>query len=238
MFFAFIGFDAVTSAAEEVRNPHRDLPVGIIGSLTVCTVLYVIVAAIMTGVVPFAKFAGVDHPVSLVLQYAGQNWVAGFVDLGAILGMTTVILVMTFGQTRVIFAMSRDGLLPAKLSAVHPVHATPFFATWTVGIVFAMIAAFVPLNVLAELINIGTLSAFTLISIAVLVLRRTRPDLHRAFRCPGVPVVPLLSVGFCLFLMAHLQALTWIAFLIWLGIGLSVYFLYARRNAVLHGGTR
>ncbi|MCY1221601.1 putative amino acid permease YhdG [compost metagenome] len=238
VFFAFIGFDAVTSAAEEVRNPHRDLPVGIIGSLTVCTVLYVIVAAIMTGVVPFAKFAGIDHPVSLVLQYAGQNWVAGFVDLGAILGMTTVILVMTFGQTRVIFAMSRDGLLPAKLSSVHPVHATPFFATWTVGIVFAMIAALVPLNVLAELINIGTLSAFTLISIAVLVLRRTRPELPRAFRCPGVPVVPLLSVGFCLFLMAHLQALTWIAFLIWLGIGLSIYFLYARRNAVLHGGTK
>ena len=238
VFFAFIGFDAVTSAAEEVRNPRRDLPIGIIGSLAVCTVLYVVVAAIMTGIVPFARFAGVDHPVSLALQFAGQNWVAGFVDLGAILGMTTVILVMTFGQTRVIFAMSRDGLLPARLSSVHRVHATPFFATWTVGIVFALIAAFVPLNVLAELINIGTLSAFTLISIAVLVLRRTRPELPRAFRCPGVPVVPLLSVGFCLFLMAHLQALTWIAFLTWLGIGLAVYFLYARRNAVLHAAIR
>lgn len=236
VFFAFIGFDAVTSAAEEVRNPRRDLPIGIIGSLAVCTVLYVTVAAIMTGIVPFAKFAGIDHPVSLALQYAGENWVAGFVDLGAILGMTTVILVMTFGQTRVIFAMSRDGLLPERLSKVHPVHATPFFATWTVGIVFACIAAFVPLNVLAELINIGTLSAFTLISVAVLVLRKTRPDLPRAFRCPGVPVVPLLSVGFCLFLMAHLQALTWVAFLAWLAIGLAIYFLYARRNAVLHGG--
>ncbi|NUA31428.1 amino acid permease [Cupriavidus basilensis] len=236
VFFAFIGFDAVTSAAEEVRNPRRDLPIGIIGSLAVCTVLYVTVAAIMTGIVPFAKFAGIDHPVSLALQYAGENWVAGFVDLGAILGMTTVILVMTFGQTRIIFAMSRDGLLPERLSKVHPVHATPFFATWTVGIVFAFIAAFVPLNVLAELINIGTLSAFTLISVAVLVLRKTRPDLPRAFRCPGVPVVPLLSVGFCLFLMAHLQALTWVAFLAWLAIGLAIYFLYARRNAVLHGG--
>ncbi|AJG17734.1 amino acid permease [Cupriavidus basilensis] len=236
VFFAFIGFDAVTSAAEEVRNPRRDLPIGIIGSLAVCTVLYVTVAAIMTGIVPFAKFAGIDHPVSLALQYAGENWVAGFVDLGAILGMTTVILVMTFGQTRIIFAMSRDGLLPERLSTVHPVHATPFFATWTVGIVFAFIAAFVPLNVLAELINIGTLSAFTLISVAVLVLRKTRPDLPRAFRCPGVPVVPLLSVGFCLFLMAHLQALTWVAFLAWLAIGLAIYFLYARRNAVLHGG--
>jgi APA family basic amino acid/polyamine antiporter len=238
VFFAFIGFDAVTSAAEEVRNPRRDLPIGIIGSLAICTVLYVVVAAIMTGIVPFASFAGVDHPVSLALQYAGQNWVAGFVDLGAILGMTTVILVMTYGQTRVIFAMSRDGLLPERLSSVHPVHATPYFATWTVGLVFAAIAGFVPLNVLAELINIGTLAAFTLISVAVLVLRKTRPELPRAFRCPGVPVVPLLAIGFCLFLMAHLQALTWIAFLVWLGLGLSIYFLYARRNAVLHGGAR
>ena len=234
VFFAFIGFDAVTSAAEEVRNPRRDLPIGIIGSLAVCTVLYVVVAAIMTGIVPFAKFAGVDHPVSLALQFAGQNWVAGFVDLGAILGMTTVILVMTYGQTRVIFAMSRDGLLPERLSSVHPVHATPYFATWTVGVVFAAIAAFVPLNVLAELINIGTLTAFTLISVAVLVLRKTRPELPRAFRCPGVPVVPLLSIGFCLFLMAHLQALTWAAFLVWLALGLVIYFAYARRNAVLH----
>lgn len=234
VFFAFIGFDAVTSAAEEVRNPGRDLPIGIIGSLVVCTVLYMAVAAIMTGIVPFPKFEGVDHPVSLALQYAGQNWVAGFVDLGAILGMTTVILVMTYGQTRIIFAMSRDGLLPEALSAVHPVHATPFTATWAVGIVFGTIAGFVPLNVLAELINIGTLSAFTLISIAILVLRRTQPNLHRTFRCPGVPVVPLLAVAFCLFLMAHLQALTWIAFLCWLALGLVIYFAYSRRNAVLH----
>lgn len=234
VFFAFIGFDAVTSAAEEVRNPRRDLPIGIIGSLTVCAVLYVVVAAIMTGIVPFAKFEGIDHPVSLALQYAGQNWVAGFVDLGAILGMTTVILVMTYGQTRILFAMSRDGLLPERLSSVHKVHATPYFATWTVGIVFSVIAAFVPLNVLAELINIGTLSAFTLISIAVLVLRKTQPDLPRAFRCPGVPVVPLLSTAFCLFLMLHLQKETWIAFVIWLAIGLAIYFLYSRRNAVLH----
>ncbi|RZT38670.1 amino acid permease [Cupriavidus agavae] len=234
VFFAFIGFDAVTSAAEEVRNPRRDLPIGIIGSLAVCTLLYVIVAAIMTGIVPFAKFEGVDHPVSLALQYAGQNWVAGFVDLGAILGMTTVILVMTYGQTRIIFAMSRDGLLPEKLSEVHPVHATPFVATWAVGIVFATIAGFVPLNVLAELINIGTLAAFTLISIATLVLRRTQPDLPRAFRCPGVPVVPLLAVAFCVFLMLHLQMLTWIAFIVWLLLGMAIYFLYSRRNAVLH----
>jgi len=236
VFFAFIGFDAVTSAAEEVKNPGRDLPIGIIGSLAVCAVLYVAMAAIMTGIVPFQQFAGVDHPVSLALQLAGQNWVAGFVDLGAIVGMTTVILVMAYGQTRIIFAMSRDGLLPKRLSVVHPKYATPYFATWVVGFVFSTIAAFVPLNVLAELINIGTLAAFTLISVSVLVLRRTHPHLPRAFRCPFVPVLPLLSVAFCLFLMAHLQTTTWIAFSVWMGLGLAIYFLYARRHAVLNDG--
>jgi len=234
MFFAFIGFDAVTSAAEEVKRPARDLPIGIIASLAVCTVLYVVVASIMTGIVPYEKFVGVDHPISLALQYAGQNWVAGFVDLGAIIGMTTVILVMTYGQTRILFAMSRDGLLPKKLSSVHPRFATPFFTTWLVGIVFAFIAAVVPLDVLAELINIGTLMAFSLISLAVLVLRKTRPDLRRAFRCPGVPFVPLAAIGFCLFLMLHLQAVTWIAFGCWLLIGFAVYFGYARRRSLLH----
>ncbi|SFN03715.1 amino acid/polyamine/organocation transporter, APC superfamily [Formivibrio citricus] len=236
VFFAFIGFDAVTSAAEEVKNPKRDLPIGIIGSLAACTVLYVIVSLIMTGIVPFQKFAGVDHPVSLALQYAGQNWVAGFIDLGAIIGMTTVILVMAYGQSRILFAMSRDGLLPKKLSSIHPRYDTPYFTTWTVGVVFSTIAALVPLNVLAELINIGTLAAFTLISIAVLILRKTRPDLPRGFRCPGAPVVPVLSAGMCLFLMLFLQAFTWLAFLIWMAAGLLVYFGYARRNSNLHPG--
>jgi APA family basic amino acid/polyamine antiporter len=234
VFFAFIGFDAVTNAAEEVKRPSRDLPIGIIGSLTVCALLYVVVSAIMTGIVPYPKFLGVDHPVSLALQYAGENWVAGFVDLGAILGMTTVILVMAFGQTRVIFAMSRDGLLPKRLSSVHPRLQTPFFTTWVVGIVFGLIAAFVPLNVLTELINIGTLAAFSLVSIAVVILRRTRPDLKRAFRCPGVPVIPALAVIFCFVLMTYLSALTWIAFAIWLVIGLAVYFIYARRRSLLN----
>ncbi|MBB5193162.1 APA family basic amino acid/polyamine antiporter [Silvimonas terrae] len=233
LFFAFIGFDAVSSAAEEVKNPKRDLPIGIIGSLSVCTILYVAVSAIMTGIVPFKQFEGVDHPVSLALQYAGQNWVAGFIDLGAILGMTTVILVMMYGQTRVIFAMSRDGLLPEALARVHPRFATPFVTTWVVGIVFGIIGALIPLNVLAELINIGTLSAFALVSIAVIVLRKTRPDLHRAFRCPGVPVVPLLGVAFCLFLMSALQPITWKAFGIWILIGLVVYFGYARHHSRL-----
>lgn len=234
VFFAFIGFDAVTSAAEEVKKPSRDLPIGIIGSLAVCAVLYVVVSAIMTGIVPYQKFLGVDHPVSLALQYAGENWIAGFVDLGAILGMTTVILVMAFGQTRIIFAMSRDGLLPKRLSTVHPRFHTPFFATWLVGIVFGLIAAVIPLNILAELINIGTLAAFTMVSIAVVVLRKKRPDLPRAFRCPGVPYVPALAVILCVGLMTFLSWVTWMAFSIWLVIGLVIYFGYARRRSLLH----
>ncbi|MGK5075316.1 amino acid permease [Janthinobacterium sp. ZB1P44] len=234
VFFAFIGFDAVTSAAEEVKKPSRDLPIGIIGSLAVCAVLYVVVSAIMTGIVPYQKFLGVDHPVSLALQYAGENWIAGFVDLGAILGMTTVILVMAFGQTRIIFAMSRDGLLPKRLSTVHPRFHTPFFATWLVGIVFGLIAATIPLNILAELINIGTLAAFTMVSVAVVVLRKKRPDLPRAFRCPGVPFVPALAVILCVGLMTFLSWVTWLAFSIWLVIGLVIYFGYARRRSLLH----
>lgn len=234
VFFAFIGFDAVTSAAEEVKNPTKDLPIGIIGSLAICTILYVVVAGIMTGIVPYMNFKGVDHPVSLALQYAGQDWVAGFVDLAAILGMSTVILVMAYGQTRILFAMSRDGLLPKKLSEVHPKYGTPYFATWMVGIIFGLIAAVVPLGVLAELVNIGTLAAFSLVSLAVIILRKKRPDLHRAFRCPGVPVVPALAIIFCVALMSFLSWHTWVAFAVWLALGLVVYFGYARQRSVLN----
>ncbi|HKT97403.1 MAG TPA: amino acid permease [Paraburkholderia sp.] len=233
MFFAFIGFDSVSSAAEEVKDPKRDLPVGIIASLIVCAVLYVAVAAVVTGIVPWQQFEGIAHPVSYALQVAGEKWVAGFIDLGAVLGMLTVILVMSYGQTRIIFAMSRDGLLPAKLSKVHPRYATPFFTTWLVGIFFGLIGALVPLNVLAELINIGTLAAFSMVSIAVLVLRRTHPNLPRAFRCPGVPVVPIFAVASCLFLMLNLAWITWIAFVAWLLIGLLIYFLYSRSHSRL-----
>jgi basic amino acid/polyamine antiporter, APA family len=233
MFFAFIGFDAVSSAAEEVKNPKRDLPIGIIGSLVLCTVLYVVVSAIMTGIVPWRQFEGIAHPVSLALQVANEPWAAGFVDLGAVLGMLTVMLVLCYGQTRILFAMSRDGLLPRALSRVHPRYQTPFLTTWVVGLGFGLIGAVVPLNVLAELINIGTLAAFSMVSIAVLVLRRTRPELPRAFRCPRVPAVPLLAIGFCVFLMVNLQRTTWIAFAIWLVIGLAIYFGYSRHRAAI-----
>jgi basic amino acid/polyamine antiporter, APA family len=236
MFFAFIGFDSVSSAAEEVKNPRRDLPIGIISSLAVCAVLYVAVAAVVTGIVPAAQFAGVSHPVSFALQVAGEKWVAGFIDLGAVLGMLTVILVMSYGQTRIIYAMSRDGLLPARLSTLHPKYATPYFTTWLVGLFFGLIGALVPLNVLAELINIGTLAAFSMVSIAVLILRRTHPNLPRAFRCPGVPVVPLLAVASCLFLMLNLKQFTWVAFGVWLALGLLIYFGYSRRHSKLGQG--
>ena len=234
VFFAYIGFDAVASAAEEARHPERDLPRGILWSLGICTALYVIVSAIMTGIVPFRQFAGVDHPISLALQVAGQNWVAGFIDLGAILGITTVLLVLAFGQSRIAFAMSRDGLLPKLFSTVHKKHQTPYVSIWITGIVCGTVGGLVPLGQLAELANIGTLAAFTLVSIGVLVLRKTQPDLHRAFRCPGVPVVPVLAVVFCVFLMAQLAWFTWLGFIVWLLIGLLVYFGYARRHSALN----
>jgi APA family basic amino acid/polyamine antiporter len=233
VFFAFIGFDAVSSAAEEVRNPARNLPIGIIGSLAVCALLYVAVSVVVTGIMPWQRFAGEAHPVSFALQFAGQHRVAGLIDLGAVVGMLTVILVMLYGQTRIIFAMSRDGLLPEALSRLHPRFGTPYLTTWLVGLVFGLIAALVPLDLLAELVNIGTLAAFAMVSVAVLVMRRTHPGLRRGFRCPGTPVVPLLAVGSCLFLMTQLQRLTIVAFLLWLAVGLAVYLTYGRRNAVL-----
>lgn len=233
MFFAFIGFDSVSSAAEEVKNPKRDLPIGIIASLGACAVMYVAVAAVVTGIVPYQQFMDVGHPVSMALQVAGEKWVAGFVDLGAVFGMLTVILVMSYGQTRILFAMSRDGLLPPALSKIHPRYKTPFFATWLVGLFFGLIAALVPLKALAELTNIGTLAAFSMVSLAVLILRRTHPELPRAFRCPGVPFLPIFSVLFCVFLMLQLQLSTWIAFIAWLAVGLLIYFGYSRHHAKL-----
>lgn len=233
MFFAYIGFDAVSSASEEVKNPKRDLPIGIIASLLVCTALYIGVTAVLTGITPWQQFAGVAHPVSLSFQQIGATWVAGFIDLGAVIGMLTVLVVMGYGQTRLLFAMSRDGLLPPSLSRVHPRFKTPYLATWTTGIVFGLIGAMVPLNVLADLVNFGTLTAFTMVSLSVIVMRKTHPDLPRGFRCPGAPVVPGLAIVACLFLLAQLQAITWMAFGIWVVAGLAIYFGYSRHHSHL-----
>jgi APA family basic amino acid/polyamine antiporter len=235
VFFAYVGFDAVAAAAEETRNPKRDLPRGLLFSLAICTVLYVIVTLVMTGIVPFKMFANhLDHPISLALEVAGLNWAAFIIDIGAILGMTTVILVMLYGQTRIFFSMSRDGLLPQTFSRVHPRYQTPFASTWVLGTIAALIGALIPLDKLAELVNIGTLFAFSLVSIGVIVLRYTQPDLPRIFRCPGVPVLPAFGAFACLYLMSQLKPITWTAFLIWLSIGLIVYFSYSRKHSLLN----
>ena len=230
VFFAYIGFDAVTTAAEEARNPERDMTIGIIGSLVVCTVLYLAVAAVLTGMVPLSAI-DISAPVAKAFGSHGLGFAAGLISAGAVAGLTSVLLVLLLGQSRVFFAMSRDGLLPPIFSAVHPRFGTPHISTMLVGGIVALIAGFVPLGELAELANIGTLFAFVIVSIGVVVLRYTDPGRRRPFRTPWVPVVPALSVVGCLGLMALLPWATWRRFLIWLAIGLAVYFLYGVRHS-------
>ncbi|GEB32483.1 MULTISPECIES: amino acid permease [Brevibacillus] len=235
VFFAFIGFDAVSTAAEEVRNPQRDMPIGIITSLLVCTLLYIAVSLTLTGIVPY-DMLNVKNPVAFALNYVKQDWVAGFISLGAIVGITTVLLVMMYGQTRLFFAMSRDGLLPAVFSRVNPETQVPQKSTIIVGILVAIFSGLLPLNKLAELTNIGTLFAFILVSIGVVVLRRTNPELRRSFRTPLVPLVPILAVLFCGYLVYSLPSITKIGFIAWLIAGAIVYFLYGRRHSHLRDG--
>ncbi|TQK54087.1 amino acid/polyamine/organocation transporter (APC superfamily) [Brevibacillus sp. AG162] len=232
VFFAFIGFDAVSSAAEEVRNPQRDMPIGIISSLLVCTILYIAVSLTLTGIVPY-KLLNVKNPVAFALSYVNQDWVAGFISLGAIVGITTVLLVMMYGQARMFFAMSRDGLLPELFSHVHPRTQVPQKSTLVVAALVATFGGLLPLSSLAQLTNIGTLFAFILVSIGLVVLRRTHPQLPRAFRVPFVPLVPLLSVLFCGYLVFNLPTLTKVGFLGWLSAGAIVYFLYGRKHSRL-----
>ncbi|MGG4444393.1 amino acid permease [Brevibacillus fortis] len=232
VFFAFIGFDAVSSAAEEVRNPQRDMPIGIISSLLVCTILYIAVSLTLTGIVPY-NLLNVKNPVAFALSYVNQNWVAGFISLGAIVGITTVLLVMMYGQARMFFAMSRDGLLPELFSQVHPRTQVPQKSTLVVAALVATFGGLLPLSSLAQLTNIGTLFAFILVSIGLVVLRRTHPQLPRAFRVPFVPLVPMLSVLFCGYLVFNLPAMTKIGFLGWLSVGAIVYFLYGRKHSRL-----
>jgi basic amino acid/polyamine antiporter, APA family len=235
VFFAFIGFDAVAAAAEETRNPKRDLPIGLLTSLGICALLYVIVTLVMTGIVPYQEFAkDLSHPISLALQKAEQDWFAGVIDLGAIMGMTTVILVMLYGQTRIFFSMSRDGLLPKAFSWVHPKYKTPYTSTWIIGTIAAFVGALLPLEKLAELVNIGTLFAFTVVSLGVIILRYTQPDLPRPFRCPGVPVIPAIAIFACLFLISNLAVFTWIAFAVWFVVGLIIYFTYSWKHSLLN----
>jgi len=232
VFFAYVGFDAVSTAAEEAQNPQRDLPFGIVSSLVFCTLIYILVSGLLTGVVPYTEL-NVSSPVAHALKLVGINWASALISTGVIAGLTTVMLVLYYALTRIIFAMSRDGLLSPFFSAVNPVTQTPVRVIVICGVVMALIAGFMPLGDLAELVNIGTLAAFVIVCFGVIVLRLTQPDLKRPFRTPYSPLFPVLGMLSCGALMAFLPALTWTRFFVWLVLGLIVYFAYSRHHSKL-----
>ncbi len=232
VFFTYIGFDSVSTAAEECRNPQRDLPIGIIATLIVCTILYCSVSAVLTGIANW-KTLDPDSPVAVALKVLGYNRLRLIVTVGALTGMLSSLLVYQYGQARIWFAMSRDRLLPEMFSAVHSVFRTPHISTWIAGFVVGIPAGLWDIDTFAELSNIGTLFAFIVVSAGVIVLRRKQPDRPRAFRVPLVPLVPILSILCCLILMIGLPLLTWIRFVVWLAIGLVIYFCYSRKRTAL-----
>jgi APA family basic amino acid/polyamine antiporter len=236
VFFAFIGFDIVATAAEEARKPQRDLPIGILGSLAICTVLYVAVSLVVVGMQNYRQLSE-EAPLADAFKAIGHPAFATIISIGALAGLTTVVLILLLGQSRVFFAMSRDGLLPSWLAAVHPRFGTPYRSTILMGLIVAIMAGLIPLSALAELVNIGTLFAFLVVSAGVMILRRTRPDLPRAFRVPLVPVVPILSILGCLFVMFNLPVETWLRFVAWMLIGSVLYFVYGRRHSRLQAQT-
>ncbi|WP_026413680.1 amino acid permease [Actinomadura oligospora] len=232
VFFAYIGFDIVATAAEEARQPQRDLPIGLIGSLIITAVLYVAVSVVVVGMQHYTELS-VQAPLADAFKAVGHPGFATVISVGAVAGLTTVVLIMLLGQSRVFFAMSRDGLLPGWLSAVHPRFRTPYRSTVIMGCIVAVLAGLIPLAKLAELVNIGTLFAFLVVSAGVMVLRRTRPDLPRAFRTPLVPLIPVLSILACLFVMLNLPLETWYRFFAWMVVGVIVYFAYGRAHSRL-----
>jgi basic amino acid/polyamine antiporter, APA family len=234
VFFAFIGFDAVSTAAQEARDPQKDMPRGILGALFICTLLYIAVAAVLTGLVPY-KDLNVAAPIAKGVDVIGLTWFSVVIKIGALTGLTTVILVLLYGQSRIFYTMSHDGLLPGLFSRIHPKLQTPYLSQALIGTLVALVAAVVPIDILGEMVSIGTLLAFVLVCGAVIYLRKSDAEVHRPFRVPGVPVVPLLGIAFCLLLMAGLPLATWARLVIWLAIGLAIYFGYSRSHSAMRG---
>ncbi|MFC7393263.1 amino acid permease [Scopulibacillus cellulosilyticus] len=231
--FAYLGFDAVSSAAEEVKNPQRNMPIGIIGSLFICTILYVVVSIILTGIVSYTHL-NVSDPVSFAMQIVHQDWVAGVISLGAIIGMMTVILVMSYGGTRLLYALGRDGLLPKSMCELSKKYRTPVKGTWVFAVLVAFCAGFVPLSELAELVNMGTLLAFTIVSIGVIYLRKNKSIPTGGFKVPLFPILPICSFLLCIFLITQLSVHTWIACGIWMIFGLCIYFAYGKKHSIMN----
>jgi APA family basic amino acid/polyamine antiporter len=232
-FYAYIGFDSVSTHAEEARNPSRDVPIGIIGSLTLCTILYIAVSAVLTGMMPYQKI-DIDAPIAKAFSRVGLPWAHALVSIGALTGITSVLLVLMLSQPRIMLAMARDGLLPQSFfGAVHPRFRTPWKSTILTGTAVGLMGAFLPLRMLAELVNIGTLLAFAIVCAAVLIMRKTNPEMHRPFRCPMVPLIPVLGIAFCLLLMFSLPVDNWLRLIVWLLLGFAVYFAYGRHHSAL-----
>ncbi|MFJ5486381.1 amino acid permease [Hansschlegelia beijingensis] len=232
VFYAYIGFDAVSTAAQEAIRPQRDMPIGILGSLVVCTLLYVGVSAVLTGIVPFPEL-NVPDPIAKAVDMIGLGWFSSLIKIGAIAGLTTVMLVLLYGQTRIFYTMATDGLLPPLFSRIHPRFGTPFVSQILVGSLVALTAGFLPVSILGEMVSIGTLFAFILVCAAVLYLRRTEANVHRPFRTPGAPLVPIIGILLCLTLMAGLPLDTWLRLLIWMAIGVAIYFGYGHRHSTV-----